>query len=292
MIAVDDAQWLDRPSAGVLAFCFRRLRGEPVSILLTFREDSGDFPLGLDRALPPDRLGRIRLGPVSLSAIGEIIRSRLGTALPRYTLTRLYEACGGNPLYALEYAGALAERPHMSLTREPIPIPVSLGDLMRHHVRRLTPEVRAVGRLVAATADPRERLIRAACNDQESWAAIDQAVDAGLLERDGDVLRFTHPLLRSVLYSGMRLNERRQVHRRLGAVTQDIEGRAWHHALGAGRPSEEIARMLDDAAGHAASRGAPGEAATIAEQAARLTPAGRSGPRSDHARGRLPLPGR
>ena len=39
MIAVDDAQWLDRPSAGVLEFCFRRLQREPVSILLTFRTD-------------------------------------------------------------------------------------------------------------------------------------------------------------------------------------------------------------------------------------------------------------
>ena len=281
MVAVDDAQWLDRPSAGVLEFCFRRLREEPVSILLTFRDDSGEFPLGLDRALPPDRLGRVQLGPVSLGAIGEIIRLRLGIALPRYALRRMYEACGGNPFYALEYARALAERPHVPLTREPIPIPVSLGDLMRRHVSQLTPEVRAVGRLVAASADPRERLIRAAYDDQESWAAIDQAVDGGLIERDGDVLRFTHPLLRSVLYSGMRLNERRQVHRRLGAVAEDIEGRAWHLALGAGRPSEEIARMLDDAAGHAASRGAPGEAATLAEQAARLTPAGRSGPARD-----------
>ena len=102
MVAVDDAQWLDRPSAGVLEFCFRRLEREPVSIVLTSRTDGTVFPLGLDRALPPDRLGRMRLGPLSLGAIGEILRSRLGTVLPRYTLTRLYEACGGNPFYALE----------------------------------------------------------------------------------------------------------------------------------------------------------------------------------------------
>src|SRR5262249_38482944 len=115
-----------------------------------------------------------------------------------------------------------------------------------------------------------------ACDQQESWVAIDQAIDAGLLERDGDVLRFTHPLLRSALYSGMRLNERRQVHRRLGAVAEGIEERAWHLALGASRPSGEIAGMRDRAAEHAAARGAPGEAATLTEQAARLTPADRS----------------
>ena len=98
---------------------------------------------------------------------------------------------------------------------------------------------------------------------QESWAAIDQAIDAGIIERDGDTLRFTHPLLRSVLYGEMTLNERRQVHRRLGAVAEDIEERAWHLALGADGPSEEIAGILDGAARHAASRGAPEAAATL-----------------------------
>lgn len=276
MLAVDDAQWLDRPSAGVLEFCFRRLQREPVSILLTFRDDSEIFPLGLGRALPPDRIGRMRLGPLSLGAIGEILRSRLGAALPRHALTRLYDACGGNPFYALEYARMLLDHPQLSLTHEPIPIPRSLGDLTRRRMRQLTPEVRRVGQLVAASSDPRERLIRVACDNHESWAAIDLAVDAGLIERDGEMLRFTHPLLRSALYSDMPLDERRQVHQRLAAAAEEIEERAWHLALGADRPSEQIAAMLDRAAGYAASRGAPEEGATLMEQAARLTPAGRS----------------
>ena len=113
-----------------------------------------------------------------------------------------------------------------------------------------------MGRLVAASADPRERLIRAACDDGESWAAIDQAIDEGIIERDGPVLRFTHPLLQSVLYTEMPLTERRQVHQGLAAVAEDIEDRAWHLALGADRPDAEIASLLDSAAEHAASRGA------------------------------------
>jgi DNA-binding CsgD family transcriptional regulator len=276
IIAVDDVQWLDRPSASVLEFCLRRLKDEPVAILLTFREDSGVFPLGLGRALPPDRVRRVSLGPLTLGAIGEIVRSRLGPALPRYAVTRLYEACGGNPFYALECARALLERPRMPRTDEPVPVPPSLADLVRRRVCRLTPRVRQVGRLVAASADPRERLIRAACDDGESWAAIDEAVDRGIIERDGDTLRFTHPLLRSVFYGEMRLNERRQIHRWLAAVAEGIEEHAWHLALGADRPSAEIAAVLDQAARHAASRGAPENAAAAAEHAARLTPAGQA----------------
>jgi tetratricopeptide (TPR) repeat protein len=277
LVAVDDAQWLDRPSADALEFCFRRLEREPVSILLTLRGADLGSPLGLDRALSPGRLSDVMLGPLSLSAIGEILRSRLAVALPRYTLTRLYEACGGNPFYALESARALVEYQRTSIANEPIPVPKSLGDLVRHRLRGLSPEARAVGRLVAASSGPRERLIRAAYGAPESWVAIDQAIDDGILERDGDSLRFTHPLLRSVLYAEMTLNERRHVHERLGAITEDVEEFAWHLALGAEGPSEEIAEILDGAAEHAGSRGAPASAAVLEEQAARLTPAGDPG---------------
>jgi DNA-binding CsgD family transcriptional regulator len=276
VLAVDDAQWLDRPSASVLGFCFRRLEHQSVSIVLTFRTDGTGFPLGLNKALPPGHLARVPLGPLSLGAIGEIVRSRLGVALPRYTVTQLYDACRGNPFYALESARALLEHPRMPRTNEPLPIPPSLSGLVRRRVQWLAPDVRRVARLVAASPHPRERLISAACGDGESWAVIDRAVDAGILERHGEVLQFTHPLLRSALYAEMTLNERREVHQRLAADAGDIEERAWHLALGADRPSEQIAATLECAAAHAASRGAPEAAAPLAEQATRLTPASRS----------------
>jgi DNA-binding CsgD family transcriptional regulator len=272
VLAVDDAQWLDPPSAGVLEFCFRRMECEPVSILLTYRAGS-PVPLGLDRALPPDQLWLLRLGPLSLGAIGEIVQSRLGVALPRYVLTRLYDSCGGNPFYAIEGARALLDRPRASAGNEPLPIPENLSSLVQDLLGRLTPAARDVARMIAAAPDPRERLICAAHDDTASWGAIDQAIDAGVVERTGDALRFTHPLLRSALYGEMTLDERRNTHKRLAATDAETEARAWHLALAADRPSEEIAVVLDAAAAHAASRGAPEAAAALAEQATRLTPA-------------------
>jgi predicted ATPase len=117
IIAVDDAQWLDRSSARVLEFCVRRLDDQPVSILVTFR--TGDpVPLGLDRVLPFDRLCRVPLGPLSMGAIGELLRTRLGAVPPRRAMTRLYDACAGNPFYALEFAGLapLSGTPGASVT--------------------------------------------------------------------------------------------------------------------------------------------------------------------------------
>jgi hypothetical protein len=64
VIAVDDLQWLDRPSAAVLDYALRRLRGEPVGLLASARAlaDAGSAPpagAGLDGA----RLGRLWIGP-------------------------------------------------------------------------------------------------------------------------------------------------------------------------------------------------------------------------------------
>jgi DNA-binding CsgD family transcriptional regulator/tetratricopeptide (TPR) repeat protein len=274
VLAIDDAQWLDPPSAGSLEFCFRRLDDEPVLVLLTCSGEhvSDSVPLGLARALSPDRLQQVPLGPLSLGAIGTVMRSKLGAVFPRHTLTRLYEACGGNPFYALESARALMDGPRLPATNEPIPLPPRLSDLVRSRVHHLSPSARQVSRLVAASSAPRERMICAAYGDEGSWAPVDEAVSQGIIERDGDLLRFTHPLLRSALYAEMKPEERRETHRRLGAATTDVEERAWHLALAADRPSGDIAGVLDAGANHAALRGAPEAAAALREQALRLTP--------------------
>jgi hypothetical protein len=47
IVAIDDIQWLDAPSARVLAFVVRRLEDAPIRILAALRVGSGGDPLGL-----------------------------------------------------------------------------------------------------------------------------------------------------------------------------------------------------------------------------------------------------
>ena len=59
VVAIDDIQWLDGPSAFMVEFAIRRLRDEPVVFLLALRTGEGAAPLGLERALPEDGLRRL-----------------------------------------------------------------------------------------------------------------------------------------------------------------------------------------------------------------------------------------
>jgi DNA-binding CsgD family transcriptional regulator len=105
--------------------------------------------------------------------------------------------------------------------------------------------------------------------------AVDAAILAGVLELEGDRLRFTHPLLGSGVDAGLGPQERGSLHRRLAEIVTDPEERAGHLALGAEGPSEDVAAALHAAASRAAARGAVAPAARFANEAVRLTPAGR-----------------
>ena len=98
------------------------------------------------------------------------------------------------------------------------------------------------------------------------------AEEAGVLQRAGGRLAFTHPLLGSTVYAEATPHARRGVHRRLAELVDDPEERARHLALAASGPHVDVARALEEAGRHARARGAPDAAAELLELARKLTP--------------------
>ena len=226
LIAVDDVQWLDPSSARILSFAARRLDELPIGVLVAQRGDGPD-PLDLRNALGAAH-EELRLGPLSRGALSHLVRSRGDVPLPRPVFTRVYEVSGGNPMFALEFARSLdGDRPQLG----PITIPSSLQDLVRARVERYPEDVRRVLATVAAaerittpvlaTLDPAAPELLA--------AAVD--LDAVAIESDG-LIRFTHPLLGSAAYGDLAPAARRSLHKELARVSEDVEDRARHLALG------------------------------------------------------------
>ena len=273
LIAVDDVQWLDRPSEGALAFALRRLEPTaPLALLVAQRRDgsASPDPLGLDD-VPASERERVVLGPLSLSALYHVIHAKLGIVVPRPTLQRIAAASGGNPLLAIELARALAETGARPGPGEPLPVPDETVDLLATRVGKLPQRSQEAMLAAALLADPTVELLERALGPS-AGTSLERAREGDLVEVRGDRIRFAHPLVGAVLASSVAPGRRRAMHRRLADVAPSAEERARHLALGCDKPDEAVAASLEQAATLAERRGAPQGASELLELAWKLTP--------------------
>jgi hypothetical protein len=92
LLAIDDAQWLDDASARALEFAVRRLPAR-LGVLATVRTGAvSGVVLGLDRALPESRFGRVVVGPLSMAALRHVISARFQRSVARPVLARFGSA--------------------------------------------------------------------------------------------------------------------------------------------------------------------------------------------------------
>jgi DNA-binding CsgD family transcriptional regulator len=260
VVAVDDVQWLDTPTERALTFALRRLTDVPARVLVACRTAGGPPPLGLHGAR------QVAVDPLPAGELGALLHDRLGLELARPRLLGLHRACGGNPFYALEIGRAL-QRDHRA--GGPLPVPESLGELLRLRLEALPAAAREAALLTAASTHPTWTLIERAAGGTDGLA---EAVRAGVLALDDDRVRFSHPLHASIAYGSAAPWERRAAHRRLADVAPDAHERAQQLSIAIEEPDEHVASELESAAAVAADRGAPETAARLAERAAELTP--------------------
>jgi len=274
LLAIDDAQWLDRSSARVLEFVLRRLVQSRSRILLSARANQlAESPLGLERAFPVERLQRLEIGPLSVGALGRLLRSRLDVSFPRPTLLQLHRAATGNPFFALELARAVARKEGQPAPGAPLPVPANVQALLGERLARLPEGVREALALVAALDQPTPELVAAALPAPgRSDQLLGQAASAGVIEFDDGRIVFSHPLIAAAIYSQLEPPRRRRLHRRLAEIVNDPEERARHLAAATVDPNREVAAVLEEAAKRAHARGAPDAAGELCERAAELTP--------------------
>ena len=269
VLAVDDIQWVDSSSASALVFALRRLRSERMLLLLARRLNERGESSAVEEAVEPDALERLRVGPLSLGAIHLLLQRRLGRSFSRPMLRRLHEISGGNPFYALELARGLGSGGATVESVEPFPVPETLERLVGARLAGLPEATHEALLLIAAHGRPSRPLLTAA---GVSPNALEPAFAAQVVELSTGAVRFTHPLLASVLYQESAEEERRGAHGRLAAVVDDPVERARHLALASDGPDDEVAAMLETAATLARSRGTISAAAELWEYALRLTP--------------------
>jgi DNA-binding CsgD family transcriptional regulator len=271
VIAIDDVQWADPTSAEVLAFALRRLGGAPVA-LLAARRSGEPLPMDLRTIAPPEATTGIRVGPLSVAALGRVIEEHLGRPIPRSTIVRVHTVAGGAPLFAIEIARLLEEE-GVPPAGMPLPVPPDVRQIVRRRVTRLPSRSREV--LLAAAVDGHVA-VDALATALGRPVARDLAVASRLevAHVDGDRVVFAHPLFAAAITAVATDGERRRAHARMSRVATTAEARVRHRALAAPGPSASLAAELDAAAREAGDRGLPSVAVELVDLAIAATPAG------------------
>ena len=162
LLVLDDAHWIDPPSAAALLFALRRLYADRVCALIATRP-GGDWRggPGWSRFLDDgERARRIRLGGLDQHEVRSFVGSLVSTPLSRNAAERLRAHTDGHPLYL---RALVDELPVQSLHSEhgPLPAPHSFGATVLARVATLTLAARDLA-AAAAVAGPRCRADRCA----------------------------------------------------------------------------------------------------------------------------------
>ena len=191
LVAVDDAQWLDRASLDALAFAARRLESEQLVLLAGAR---GNVPApGFERDFP-----QLLLPPLTLPDAGRLLDGQPHPPRGRPREQVLAQAAG-NPLALIELAKMIAADPDAGRrwAAEPLPLTRQLTAIMAAQYTALPREARSA-LLLAAAADSPD--LTAAAVPGLSVGSLAPAEAAGLIRLDTPGPQFTHPFARSAVY--------------------------------------------------------------------------------------------
>ncbi|WP_460359651.1 ATP-binding protein, partial [Actinoallomurus bryophytorum] len=262
---VDDGQWVDTASVEALRFVGRRLRHDPVGLVVAVREEgrtSGGTP-------PYADLPVLRLGGLQRDAAVALLAGR-SPALPPWLQDRVLAAADGNPLALQELPKSLGEDD--SAAGDLLPITDRLQRAFAGQIDRLDEACRTLVLVIAAegTGDL-GTVLQAADRLGVPATALAEAERAGLVVVSAGSVRFRHPLVRTAAYQGALFTQRQAVHQALAETLKgsDPHRWPWHLAAAAFGPDEKVAAALERAADRAVER--DGQAAAVAayERAAR-----------------------
>jgi DNA-binding SARP family transcriptional activator len=222
VLVLDDVQWLDEASAGLLHYVARAEGSRHVLLACAARAgELGDNAavLRVVRALERDRrLDQHALGPLGGDDIAALLRAAYpGVAgqTPLEPFRAIMEASDGHPLYALELARARAAGAAAA--------PHSLDALLDERLARLDEAARELLPWAAAlgrTFAPDVLADVTSTSASQLLAALDGLERHGIVRPAGSTYDFAHDLLRQAAYRRLSEPRRRLAHLQIARVLQ------------------------------------------------------------------------
>jgi DNA-binding CsgD family transcriptional regulator len=285
LVVIDDVQWADSPSLAWIGYLGRRVVDLPLVLVLGLRSgDPGGERAELAQLVGDGGARRMRLGPLSSAAVGEIVRAQFDESADESFCAAVSGLSGGNPLFVHELLAAarqqgLAARDG-SVSALELAAPAAVGTSVLARLRGLGAGPGALARAVAVLGTGAEVSLAARLADLDPAVAeltADRLAAAQILARSRP-LEFFHPLIGSAVLDDIAPGARRLAHRRAAALLAD-EGerslsRVAAHLLECGPAGDGcVVTWLGNAAREALDRGAPEIAARYVRRALAEPPA-------------------
>ena len=256
LVTIDDLQWADPASLHLLEHAAAELRETRALFLCTLRRGpeppAGPVGRTLAELARLARFERIEVGPLGEAELSRYVEAVCGEA-PSAALARaLTERTDGNPLFVREWVRTLAREGGALADVSQASIPPTLRDVIRRRLRELRPETLELLRHAAVIGrDVELRLLAeaAASPRAELLDAIDESVASGVVREVADPgrLRFSHAIVRDVLYEDLAPGERARRHERIALALE---------AVTAAQPDERLHELAHHWRGAAPLRGA------------------------------------
>jgi len=270
LCVIDDAQWVDDESVGTLSFVARRLHADRAALLFGLREPFAS-------RVQLDGLPHLEVGGLSAIDAHELLASIAPGPVDERVADQIVAETAGNPMALAELVPELT--PDQLAGEAPLPEPLPVGRTLQerilHRSLSLPPESQTLLLLAAAEPSGDPVLLRRAADALHlDWEAA-MTPEAEVFLQLAPAPSFRHPLVRSAVYHGAGVSERRRVHRALAEVTDgdaDADRRAWHLASATVGPDETVAAQLERSADTARSRSGHATAAAFLRRSAELTP--------------------
>lgn len=226
---VEDIQWIDAASASLLHYMARRLREEPLLLILSLRAGQ---PMREPARLLTEETGpylatqTVELGPLCREAIRELLEAAGEGPRNPTAVTFAQRYAGGNPFYALEILRAAND----SRSRGEFPaangfISDRLRNLLALRLRGLSSKALRVLEAVAVLeryASP-ERVAAVAGLSGEGTADVTEELRGRhlLREREGHI-EFAHDIAREFVYTNLGLLQRSALHLTVAEVLAGV----------------------------------------------------------------------
>jgi serine/threonine protein kinase len=286
VVSIDDLQWGDVDSAGLLLELVGLPFEVPLLLVMANRDGDGDsspFVIEMRTRWPLRAEARdIALGPLGLGEARALARGFLaGDGVPREedaaaeeTADSIARESGGNPLLVEELARSFARPRRTAWALAPIPPPgaVRLESVVQARMEALRPDARRLLELVAVSARPLPVTIvgdAAGVYEQleDTIASLRSRRFVRTGFRDGrEVVEMLHDRVRQTIVAQLSEETLREHHGRLARVLEPVPGVDTEalavHLLGAGEKAR-AAKYAERAAEQAAAKVAFGQAVRL-----------------------------